>query len=252
MFDKELIKKNFSLYAGYYDRYSSVQNSCASKLIDTINDNKFKNILEIGCGTGNYTQMLNARFPHGKIKALDISGDMVGIARGKLKGSMVEFLTGDGELMEFEEEFDLITSNATFQWFEDLEKTLWKYRNMLCGNGVIIFSVFGPRTYFELNSVLKEINSDMCVTSCGFIDRASLGEILKGISEDAYMEEELLIREYPSLMELMRTIKYTGTRGKGVDGKIVLSRGTIDKLEKLYIEKFGKITATHQIFFCRA
>ena len=54
MMNKEKIKRNFSLNASNYDRYAAIQNICAQDLILSINNNGFKKILDIGCGSYPY------------------------------------------------------------------------------------------------------------------------------------------------------------------------------------------------------
>ena len=120
MIDKSLVEKNFSRYACYYDAYSTVQNLSASDLAAGIGESKFKSILDIGCGTGNYTALLRNKFPGARIKALDISGEMIKVAKEKLRGGEIEFIVGDGEALNLREKFDLISSNASFQWFTNL------------------------------------------------------------------------------------------------------------------------------------
>ncbi len=83
--DKQTLIKNFSKYAYAYDKYADVQNTAAFELISQIRENGFKSILEIGCGTGNYTAILRQKFKIAKIKAVDISGKMIEIARNKVK-----------------------------------------------------------------------------------------------------------------------------------------------------------------------
>ena len=95
--DKELIKRNFSRYAGHYDKYCNIQNECAARLINKLNGADFHNILDIGCGTGNYTRLLRRKFPDARIKAVDISGKMIERARGKLSAEKTKFITTDAE-----------------------------------------------------------------------------------------------------------------------------------------------------------
>lgn len=53
-----------------------------------------QNILELGCGTGSITELLSAYYD---ITAMDISADMLDVARQKLikKGRMAKFVNGD-------------------------------------------------------------------------------------------------------------------------------------------------------------
>jgi malonyl-CoA O-methyltransferase len=244
MVAKEVVKRNFSRYAAYYDEYCAVQNHCGRVLIAKAGVENFTKILDIGCGTGNYTKLLRARFGSAVIKAVDISAEMVAAAQGKLAGRGIDFIAADAETVRFGEKFGLISSNACFQWFENLEKSLVGYKNMLDENGIILFSVFGPATLYELAEVMGE------PLSCGSFARAeTIKKMLEKYFTDVTVTEEILEKNYESLWELLRTIKYTGTGG--ANGRI-LSRGQIKLLEQVYKEKFGGITATYQVFYCRA
>ena len=251
--NKELIRKNFSRYAGYYDKYCSVQNLCALQLISKVAGREFNNILDIGCGTGNYTKLLRDRFPSARIKAIDISEDMIRIAGNKLRDEKTEFLVADAEAVDLSERFDLITSNACFQWFENLEGTLFKYKNLLNKNGLILFSVFGPSTFYELNASLKEIFEEgNLISSCGFLEKSRLSAILKRHFKGIAIEEQMLRQEHNSVSELLNKIRYTGARGFGANGRGFWTGEIINELQRVYSARFKYLTATYQVFYCRA
>ena len=173
---KEVIKENFSRCASNYDEYSAVQRRVGGKLIGHCDRNDFKRILEIGCGTGNYTQLLSNRFGSASIKAVDISEAMIATADKKLSDGRVELVTADAENMRVGDSFDLVTSNACFQWFEDIDAALEKYSGVLVSGGVILFSVFGPSTFRELREVLKGyFGEDIEISSNGFLCGERLG-----------------------------------------------------------------------------
>ena len=121
---KEVIKRNFSRYAEYYDTHSSVQDQVGLELITGLNAAEFDKILDIGCGTGNYTRLLRDKFPTATIMAVDICGKMIEVAQSKLQNRKIEFVRADAETMAMAptESFGLITSNACFQWFGNLER----------------------------------------------------------------------------------------------------------------------------------
>jgi len=253
MADKEVIKNNFSRYAKYYDRYSSVQYACALELINKIKINGFKKILDIGCGTGNYTKCLRTKFPLAQIKALDISSDMIEVAREKLGDEKIEFIVADGESISFKEKFDLISSNASFQWFEDLKGALLRYKRLLNRKGVISFSTFGPDTFCELSQSLREMyrRREVSLSSCNFPQKTEVEKILKVLFKEVEIERKIHKEEYNLLPELLRKIKYSGVRGAGLDRKAFWTPGTIEELQKVYKGKFKGITVTYEIFFCR-
>jgi malonyl-CoA O-methyltransferase len=252
MIDKEIIKRNFSRYAAYYDRYSSIQNLCASRLISKIKTNNFANILEVGCGTGNYTKLLSERFSKAKIKTIDISFEMIKVAKEKLPDRKIEFVLTDGETADFNERFDLISSNACFQWFTNLEKSLARYKRLLNRNGVISFSTFGPLTFRELDISLRELFIENIETSsCAFLEKINIKKILKSLFKEIEIEQKIYKETYASLSELLKKIKYTGTTGSAEKKRNFWTPQTIDKLEKIYKGRFKGITATYEALFCK-
>ena len=50
--------------------------------------------------------------------------------------------------------------------------------------------------------------------------------------------------------ELLKKIKYTGTRGNGIYSKPLWTPQMMDMLERIYREKFN-LVSTSQVFFCR-
>jgi len=252
MLTKEIIRKNFSKSAAYYDKYAVVQNYSASELLRKNNLTKVNNIIDIGCGTGNYTQLLIEKFPEAKIKALDISEEMIKIAKEKISNNSIEFIVGDAEDVELPEKFDLISSNASFQWFDNLDKVLAKYKNMLREKGVILFSIYGPKTYYELDNSLKDLfKKDVSIVSHNFLNAERLNEILNGHFNEVLVEEELYEEENISMHQLLNKIKYTGTRGSSIESNKLWTAGMIEKLEQIYRNKYNSLTSTHQIFYCR-
>ncbi len=244
---KNIIKLNFSKYAKCYDEYANIQKHCALKLISKIKRNGINKILDIGCGTGIFTELLREKFQNAEISAFDISQEMIEIAKKKLKGKQIKFFVSDAEKIPFKnnEKFNLISSNASFQWFKNLEGVLSKYKEMLESDGIIFFSVFGPKTFFRLNESLKELfGEEMEISSANFIEKDVFNKIL--------IEEEMIEENYNSLFELLKKIKYTGVRGNGIKSRNLWTAGTIKKLEKIYIRRFNKLKVTYQVFYCKA
>ena len=229
-----------------------MQDYAASKLITYLEPRQFNEILDIGCGTGNYTLLLRNKFPSSVIKAMDISAGMIKVAQQKLESKKIDFLVADAESTDLTGSFDLITSNTCFQWFTNLNKTIIKYKNLLNEDGTMLFSMFGPLTFLELNESMEQLfKEDVSISSTSFLDKTAICDILKKHFGQSIVVEKTIRNTFPSLWELMNRIKYSGSRGFGLNNK-KLSRYKIADLEKIYRRKFGDITTTYQIFFCRA
>jgi malonyl-CoA O-methyltransferase len=255
MVDKEIIKRNFSRCAPFYDKYSTVQNLCALELISQVetNVNNLNRILDIGCGTGNYTRLLRIKFPQAIVKAIDISPEMIKIAKRKLQNEAIELIVADGESIDLRERFDLISSNVSLQWFENLKLTLLKYRQLLNENGLIAFSIFGSDTFFQLNESLQELfKNDIQINSFNFFSQSKLEKILKSLFKKNSVQEKIYQERHNSLSEFLQKIKYTGARGSGLNKRKLWTPKTMDRLEKIYREKAKGIIVTYQVFFCRA
>ncbi|AEF92962.1 biotin biosynthesis protein BioC [Desulfotomaculum nigrificans CO-1-SRB] len=160
MIDKNVLKKNFSRNAVNYDTYAVIQKKMAHQLLKTISfehkdTHDSINILDIGCGTGYFTEQLARCYPNANITAVDIAPGMIEYARKKLRSKKIEFLCADIEEVEINRKYDLIVSNATFQWFNQLEQTIIKLDAMLKNSGMLAFSTFGPMTFNELHRSYK-------------------------------------------------------------------------------------------------
>ncbi|MDD4940073.1 MAG: methyltransferase domain-containing protein [Candidatus Omnitrophica bacterium] len=249
--NKEIIARNFSRYAHLYDRFADIQKRAALEIIGGMENDGFSDILEIGCGTGNYTLLLRDKFKEASLTAVDISPRMIDIARDKLGGKRINFLAADAEVKDLTaEKYDLITSNACFQWFEDLGKAIQTYRLMLKEKGTILFSIFGPLTFWELNAALGE-TMKRNIPAEKFLNKDKIIEILRENFRSAGIEEAVYEESFASLRDLLMKIKYSGINGGGLAGKVQFSRRSLRDLERTYLDKFQRMKATYQVFFCR-
>ncbi|WP_297988774.1 malonyl-ACP O-methyltransferase BioC [Anoxybacillus sp.] len=151
MIDKQLMQKRFSERAKTYDQFANVQKKMAHELIARI-ARPPKTILEIGCGTGYLTQLLHNAYPHAKLTAVDIAPGMIQVAKQRLGDAPITWLCADVEEAPIDERYDVIISNATFQWFVQPKRTIAKFVNQRNDGGQLLFSTFGNRTFYELHT----------------------------------------------------------------------------------------------------
>ncbi|MFA4858195.1 MAG: malonyl-ACP O-methyltransferase BioC [Candidatus Margulisiibacteriota bacterium] len=258
MLDKKIIQENFSKYAEHYDNYANIQRQAAQDLIGALPTSGINNILEIGCGTGIFTELLLKKFPRAKLCAIDFSPAMLSVAQNKLNQKpaaqkRTKFVLADAEYLKLEEKFDLICSNACFQWLAEFEETLKMYKKILNPGGGVVFSIFGPETFRELRAALEAWQGQKIELSAQhFITKQKLQSQLKKLFKKVTFKEKIYKETNPSLTELLRKIKYTGTRGQGIPRHIFLGPQALKDIAALYLEKFKKIITTYQIFYCKA
>jgi malonyl-CoA O-methyltransferase len=265
---KERIKRSFSRAASSYDQYAFIQKEVAARLIDRTDGHTFENILEIGCGTGNYTKMLIQRFPMAHITAVDFSAEMITIAARKMNlpiaseqpdpkrlnsNGKLHLLVEDGETFfpEIEKKYDLITSNSTFQWFTDLKRALEHYRELLAAEGTILFSMMGAETFCELYEAMEEVSPGKIKMLARYFTRFDdVTSLLHKIFKNVKTTKTVLTREYDSLLHLLKTMKYTGVNIRRNGNNFLFTSALLKKVEKAYIKKSGSITTSYQVFLC--
>jgi malonyl-CoA O-methyltransferase len=155
---KAAVRHRFSEKANLYDKYALVQQEMARRLAESVGSmaNPPVNILEIGCGTGYLTKLMREQFPDADYQALDIAPGMLERARARLEAEKksCQFVLADVEewvTEQPEQSCDLILSNACFQWLLHPAVTLAHLRRLLRPYGQLLFTTFGPRTFYELH-----------------------------------------------------------------------------------------------------
>jgi len=238
--DKGLIDRFSRYYKG-----GGLQENIGKSLIALINCD-FQNILEIGCGDGQFTRMIKKRLTSSKIISLDISEKMINLAKNRV--SNVRFVVADGEVLPFKTRFNLIISNACFQWFKGLFKSLMDYKNFLSKGGVLLFSIFGKNTLKELSLSLDELfKAPVKIRASGFFLKDEIEEIMEGAFKNIKIKNMVIKQEYGSIIELLKEIRYSSS----TPFKMLWTKGMIERLDRIYKDKFGGIFATYEVFLCK-
>ncbi|MBU4262092.1 MAG: malonyl-ACP O-methyltransferase BioC [Proteobacteria bacterium] len=251
---KKAICRRFSKAAATYDEYALVQKESAARLATCLPEQfSAARILEIGCGTGNFTAQLAARFPQASLTALDFSEAMVEQAAKKCREYGVSFLSEDGEqyLAENKQQFDLIASNATMQWFDDLPTAFSHVARSLAPGGIFLASLFGPSSLHELAAALAGVFAESPrLPAAQFPDREKILELAQARFHRVEIDETVYRRMYLSLQDLFRHISKTGTGGYH-PSMPRLTRGRLKRLEE-WFRNHGDFELSYQVFFLTA
>lgn len=112
---------------------------------------KDSKVLEIGCGNGDFTRYL-AEETAAPILAVDISPELIKIAKEKIKRPNVSFGVANVEKLPFESEsFDVVTGKSILHHL-DLGKSLPEVKRVLKKEGRIFFSepnMLNPQVFVE-------------------------------------------------------------------------------------------------------
>ncbi len=212
---KKEIRKRFDRAAPTYDGYADVQQETAVELSRFLAGQQPTTLLELGCGTGGFTRILNRLFPRASLLCLDFSEAMLWQAQKNIVSQSTTFHCVDCEtyLAATEETYDCICSNATFQWFQDPQRVLKHIHHALADDGLFIASVFGPNCLAELGAGLREVlGSEYVLPSPQFLGEKELERLCHDFAQ-VEIHERVYTRSYGTLYDLLRAIKYTGTGG---------------------------------------
>ncbi|ADO82018.1 malonyl-ACP O-methyltransferase BioC [Ilyobacter polytropus] len=237
--DKKRVNQNFSRGAKTYDNYAQVQKHMADKLEIFVHGSKKQyNILEVGCGTGIFSQKILKRFPNSKIDLLDISPAMVETAKEKLGDSPnLNFIVEDVENYNPEKKYDLIFSNATFQWIDDQMRLFNHLYSLLDYGGKIAFSTFGNKTYFELRESLSTLDPELKYSQ-KFVKLDEMTEITNKNFRILAADEDFFIEKFENVMAFLKAIKGIGSNS-ALSNKRNFTREKFKALDKIYRDKFG-------------
>lgn len=138
-----------------YEKASAHQKEWGSAIIANLCLTGNERVLDLGCGDGALTSQIADLLPYGKVLGIDASQGMIDVAREK-EGRNLSFLLQDIDSLDFEEEFDLIFSNAALHWVKDHERLLRKVRRALRGGGKIRFNFAGDGNCSHFFRVVRE------------------------------------------------------------------------------------------------
>ena len=118
-----------------YTQASTHQREWGEKLIGSLDLGGHERILDLGCGDGVITLELAKRVPHGEVVGIDASKGMLEVALQR-RCSNLHFELLDINDLSFDEEFDLVFSNATLHFVKHHEQIVHNVYRALRTGGV--------------------------------------------------------------------------------------------------------------------
>ncbi|MEI8376928.1 MAG: malonyl-ACP O-methyltransferase BioC [bacterium] len=224
-YNKDLVKLRFENSFPTYDEHAVVQRQMAEKLADYIFAScgeNYNKVLEIGCGTGFLTKHIMNDFKVKKLLINDISPGV--IAYIEKIAPYCNFLIGDMENMVFDTKFNIVASNAAFQWAEDLRSMINRFYHVLNTDGVLAFTTFGERNFEQISKIS---NRKLMYKN---LDKL---EPMFGDFEVKILKEEVVELEFKSPVDVLRHIKGIGANAMAAE---FWTKGVLKDFEKKYRE----------------
>lgn len=155
---KAQIEQMFDNIAPNYDLLNKVlslgiDRRWRKKLITQLQAHRPTSVLDIATGTGDVVFGINKNMNVEKLVGLDLSKEMLEVAKDKLKKldnpDHIGFIKGDSENLPFEENsFDAITASFGVRNFENLQAGIAEMYRTLKPNGVLkILEFTRPRSF---------------------------------------------------------------------------------------------------------
>jgi len=155
-------------------------------------DGEYPMVLDVGCGTGDYSALGPQH--NGTYYGVDFSYSMIATARKTNAGNCGErFIVGSGEFLPYRSDtFDLIAAMGFIEYFNEPDGPMGEMRRVLKPGGTLVIQSFKPELVGRLTSKLTK----------PFAGKSDNAQPAKGMLEkpDTWVDLKYDQREFDELM----------------------------------------------------
>ena len=251
------VAARFSAAARSYEHAAAVHRCVAEELVSLLDGvAEPDRILEIGCGTGLFTEAVAGQYPGVDIEAIDPAAAMIEQAKGKtwLRGRVTWSVR---DVLAYEAPpFPLVVSSSSLHWVTPLRTLFRKLNGLVLRGGYLVFSLM-------LEGTLGELHAARARVAPGKLPRARLprrSAVLRAVREAGFTVEvsrEVRFRSvHESARAFLRHLHELGVTGGDLSvGKRRLTRGDLHALAADYDAHYaepGGVRATYCVLCVRA
>ena len=166
---KESIREKWDESSQSYDSLhghgikSKEERDAWKNMLETVLPRGRLKILDVGCGTGELSLLLEG-MGH-QITGIDLSDEMLSVARSKAKASQLKarFMTGDAESLNFDDEsFDAVINRHLLWTLPHHDLALREWKRVLTKVGRVII-IDGLWMNYSLENKLRRLIGDLSV-----------------------------------------------------------------------------------------
>jgi len=122
-----------------YLSFAAERTRPAAELLARIASENPAQVADLGCGPGNSTALLAARWPDAEVEGIDSSPEMIEKARAS--GVRAHWTLADIAAWRPGQRYDVVFSNATYQWLPDHAALLPRLMHATAPGGIYAFQV---------------------------------------------------------------------------------------------------------------
>jgi malonyl-CoA O-methyltransferase len=257
---KNEICNSFNHHAMEYEQAAKVQYEIGERLFERLQYLKInpRFILDLGSGTGPFTERLKKLYPDALVIGIDIAFGMLMQAKIKQRWwkKRASLINTDMMALPFASGiFDLIFSNQVLHWSPSMGALIAELNRVMNVNGCLMFSTLGPDTFFELKRSWETVDRHAHINE--FMDMHDVGDVL--LAEyflDPVVDMEKLIVQYNSFEKLLKALKAQGVRNINPDRNHGLTGRARWLQFKAAMEQFrtveGKFPLTYEVVYGHA
>jgi NADH dehydrogenase [ubiquinone] 1 alpha subcomplex assembly factor 5 len=257
VFDRALVRRHRDRAAAQFARSDFLLQEAAARLTGRLLDvtRDFPLALDLGCHTGQTAAAMGNLTRVGTLIQADLSPAMAKLAREKTRRGTV---VADEEFLPFAEaSLDLVLSNLSLHWVNDLPGALSQIRRAIKPDGLFLATLFGGETLRELRSALMEAEAEttggVAPRVSPFTDVRDAGNLLTraGFALPVVDADSITVT-YTDMFKLMADLRgMAETNAVLVRRKVPTQRDTFLRAAEIYAANFrnerDRIDATFQI-----
>jgi len=254
------VASSFSHAANSYDGSAQLQREVGDELLAlclaqsqrVAAEPKDIRILDLGCGTGYFSEKLQSHFSKGSVVCLDIAQGMLEHAKAVRGNKPYHWVCADAESLPFiSSSIDVLFSSLALQWCENLRQLFSEIARVLKPGGQVFLSSLGPNSLFELRdswaSVDKNVHVNKFVAPQAIIENLPKSVTLELVKEKTHK------LEYDRLKQLTSDLKNIGAHNMNAgEAKGLTGRQKIKQFKdnyELFRQQNGKLPASYDVYY---
>lgn len=222
-----------------YQLFREAREAPVRDLLAMVPDLPYRDVVDLGCGTGEHTRTLAGRFPGARVLGLDSSTQM--LERAEASG-LPNLRFEQGDILGLTGEYDLIFSNAALQWLPDHPALLARLWARLRPGGVLAVQVPANHDH-DSHRLLTETAQEFAAELGGFTRFGTAQGASPVLTPAGYAErlDELGGVEVTALSKVYPVVL------SGAGGLLDWTRGTalVPYLSRLGAEDTERFTAAY-------